>query len=135
MIFPAIWFLLFNTRMYAGDYLKPFSKSRPLSAMKILHALVGYLTVTALPFSLFAFAHPLAASIDHDGFVNTRQIQNDGDLMKRKPGHIIEARQLVVVPVVIIFSIVTLVTTSLDLVHEAKRVRSNEEEFLVDYFD
>jgi hypothetical protein len=123
--------------MYAGDYLKPFSKSRPLSAMKILHALVGYLTVTALPFSLFAFAHPLAASIDHDGFVNTRQIQNDGDLMKRKPGHIIEARQLpVVVPVIlIVVGIVTLVTTSLDLVREVKQVRSNEEEFLVDYFD
>jgi hypothetical protein len=109
--------------------------------MKILHALVGYLTVTALPFSLFAFAHPLAASIDHDGFVNTRQIQNDGDLMKRKPGHIIEARQLpvgpleVIVAIGVVVGIVTIVITSLALVHDGNQVRSNEEEFLVDYFD
>jgi hypothetical protein len=58
--------------------------------MKIFHALVAYyyLTATALPFSPFAFAHSLAAGIDHDGFVNTWQNQNDGDLelMKRVPG-------------------------------------------------
>ena len=34
--------------------------------MKILHALVGYLAVTTLPFHPFAFASPLAASIDYD---------------------------------------------------------------------
>ena len=43
--------------------------------MKILHALVGYLAITALPFHPFAFASPLAA-IDYDGYVNTSTTQN-----------------------------------------------------------
>ena len=55
--------------------------------MKMLHALVGYLAVTTLPFHPFAFAFPLA-SIDHDsadGFVNlnsTLQNHIDGALLK-----------------------------------------------------
>ena len=89
--------------------------------MKILHALVAYLAVTAhqpAPFHLFSFASPLAATIDYDGFVNTTQSHidhdgavmkhllgsimetchttthhSDGALMRRVPGDIIEARQ------------------------------------------
>ena len=38
--------------------------------MKILHAFVGYLAITALPFHPFAFASPLAA-IDDDGYVTS----------------------------------------------------------------
>ena len=55
--------------------------------MKMLHALVGYLAVTTLPFHPFAFAFPLA-SIDYDsadGFVNlnsTLQNHIDGALLK-----------------------------------------------------
>jgi hypothetical protein len=47
---------------------------------KILHALVGYLTVTSLP---FAFASPLA-TVDYDGYVDTSQSRNQVDdaLMK-----------------------------------------------------
>ena len=98
--------------------------------MKILHALVGYLAVTALPFHQgpFAFAHwhALAAIDYYDGYVNTTQNTIDGalikhvldsivetcqtvttqdhsdsTLMKRVPGDILEARQaILVVPVV-----------------------------------
>jgi len=50
--------------------------------MKILHALVGYLAVTALPFHPFAFASPLAA-IGYDGYVDITQ---NGALMKRVLG-------------------------------------------------
>lgn len=94
--------------------------------MKILHALVGYLTFTALPFHSFVFASPLAA-IDHDGYVNitqnyidwedafmkhilgimdsetvtTTQSHKDSGLIKRVPGDIIEARQaMLIIPVV-----------------------------------
>ena len=91
--------------------------SRPLSTMKIFHALVGYLAVTALPFKFhpagqFAFAYPLAATtIDYyDGYVNlnTTQIHTNGTLMKRHgvpaagdDTSIIEERQLaVIVPAV-----------------------------------
>jgi hypothetical protein len=55
--------------------------------MKILHALVGYLTITALPFYPFAFAAPLAG-IDYDGYVATTQNYADGDLMN--PGHVFD---------------------------------------------
>jgi hypothetical protein len=48
--------------------------------MKILHALVGYLTVAALPMNPFAFAAPLTG-IDYDGYVATTQNYADGDLM------------------------------------------------------
>ena len=51
--------------------------------MKILHALVGYLAVTALPFHPFAFASTLATiQVDYDGYVNTTQNPIDGALMK-----------------------------------------------------
>ena len=98
--------------------------------MKILHALVGYLTFTALqplPFHSFVFASPLeTTTIDCDGYVNitqnyrdfeaarmkhilgilesdttTPQTHKDSALMKRVPGDIIEARQaIIVIPVV-----------------------------------
>ena len=93
--------------------------------MKILHALVGYLAVTSVPFHPFAFASPLA--IDYDGYVNTTQNNVDGALMEHflstavetchsqgvttpthgdstltkrpgVPGDIIEARQIEYVP-------------------------------------
>ena len=49
--------------------------------MKILHALVGYLAVTAMPFHPFAFASP--ATIDYDGYVKTTQNHiDDGALIK-----------------------------------------------------
>jgi hypothetical protein len=99
--------------------------------MKMLHALVAYLAVI----TPFAFAHPLAASIDHDGFVNTRQNRNDGDLEKRVPGDIIEARQLVVVDALLVIDLVAIVGVSILLVEEEDAVRGNEEEFLVDHFD
>ena len=62
--------------------------------MKILHALVGYLTLTALPFHPFAFASPLAA-IDYDGYVNTTQNHIDDALMKQVLGTIAETCQTV----------------------------------------
>jgi hypothetical protein len=98
--------------------------------MKILHGLVAYLTVTALTFSPFAFAHPLAASIDHDGFVNTRQNQND-----RVPGDIIEARQLEDVEVLLVLSLVATIYSSIKWILHDDPVRGNEEEFLVYPFD
>jgi hypothetical protein len=111
-------------------------KSRPLSAMRtrILRALVGYLTVTALPFSPFAFAHPLA---DHDGFVDTSQNQRDGDLMKRVPGDIIEARQVPIVTVdaLIVSDIIAIVGLSVRMIVGEGSVRGNEEVFLVDHID
>ena len=88
--------------------------------MKILHSLVGYLVVTALPFYPFAFASPLAA-FDYDGYVTAEQLENhieialmnrfignivetcqtattrnygDTAVMKRSPGDIIDARQV-----------------------------------------
>ena len=48
--------------------------------MKILHALVGYLAVTALPFHPFAFATP--AATNYDGYVDTSQNNTDGALTK-----------------------------------------------------
>ena len=67
--------------------------------LKILHALVGYLAVTAPPFGPFnwhpfAFASPLAAS-DYDGYVDTTQNHIDGALMKHVLGSIIETCQTV----------------------------------------
>ena len=70
-------------------------------SMKILHALVGYLAVTTLPIHPFAFASPLAASInyDSDGYVNLNTTQNnlniDGALMKHVLDSIVEACQTV----------------------------------------
>jgi hypothetical protein len=99
--------------------------------MKILHALVAYLTLI----TLFAFAHPLAASIDHDGFVNTTQTQNDGDLMKRVPGDsdIIEARQFL--EEALVMEMLAIIGISVDWIKSDKPVRGNEEESLVDHLD
>ena len=66
--------------------------------MKILHALVGYLAVTALPFHPFALASPLAAiEYDHyDGYVNiSTQNQIDNALMKQVLGSVVETCQTV----------------------------------------
>ena len=48
--------------------------------MKILHALLSYLAVTALPFQLFAYS---LAAIDYDGYVNSTQNHGDRALVKR----------------------------------------------------
>ena len=61
--------------------------------MKILHALVGYLAVTTLPFHPFVFAFPLASiDYDSDGYVNLNTLQNhiDGALVKHVLGSIEE---------------------------------------------
>ena len=126
--------------------------------MKVLHALVGYLAVTTLPFYPFAFAHPLAASIDYDGYVNTTQNHIDGALMKhvlgsvvetcqtittqnhrdnalmkRMPDDIIEARQIPIPAVVAIISIVGTLAISITWIANDDPVRGNDVEFLVDH--
>ena len=104
--------------------------------MKILHVLVGYLAVIALPFHPFAFASPLAAT-DYDGYVDTKQNHKDGNLMKRVPGDIVEARQVAVaVPVVafILFIVADIIYT-VKLIARDDLVRGNDVEFLVEYFD
>ena len=63
--------------------------------MKILHALVGYLAVTALHFHPFAFASLAAVDYDSDGYVNTTQNHIDGALMKHVLGSIVETCQTV----------------------------------------
>ena len=66
--------------------------------MKILHTLVGYLAVTALPFHPFAFASPQAlAAIDYDGYVSMDTAQNhiDDALIKHVLGTIVETCQTV----------------------------------------
>jgi hypothetical protein len=117
--------------------------------MMILHALVGYLAITALPSHPFAFASLLAA-IDYDGYVNTTQNyidsavmkqalgtivetcqtvtthnQKDSSLMKRTPGDIIEARQADAIPPLIggILTIVLAVTLSIIWIAEDDPVR------------
>ena len=120
--------------MALGDY---YPTSIPLSTMKILHALVGYLAVTALPFHLFAFASPLAA-IDHDGCVTMTQNYIDSALMKRVPGDIMEARQAaVIVPIAInlVIAIVVDVVVIIDWISDNKKVRGNDVEFLIEHFD
>ena len=129
--------------------------------MKILHALVGYLAIIALPFHQFAFASPLAA-IDYDGYVDTTQIHIDGALMKqvlgtivetcqtvtmqnhkegtfmkRVPGDIIEKRQVpLAIPVVgFILFIVADVVLSVVWIADDDPVRGNHVEFLVEHFD
>ena len=133
--------------------------------MKILHALVGYFAVTALPFHPFAFASPLAAiDYDSDGYVNTTQNHIDGALMnhvlgsivetcqtvtthwqhhsdsafmKRVPGDIIvEARQLAAIPVVgFILFIVADIVLSIVWIADDQPVRGNDIKFLVEHFD
>ena len=77
-----------------GDYSPT---SRPLSTMKILHALVGYLAIAVLPFHLgpIVFAYPLGTIDYYDGYVNTTQNQIDGALMKHVLGSIVETCQTV----------------------------------------
>ena len=132
--------------------------------MKILHALVGYLAVTSLPFHPFTFASPLA--IDYDGYVNTTQNNIDGALvehflgtivetcqtvttpnhgdsalMKRLgvPGDIIEARQAENIPYLTIISlIVTAVLLIVGNIKDDNPVRCkscNDIKFLVEHFD
>ena len=127
--------------------------------MKILHALVGYLAVTALPFHPFAFASPLAA-IDYDGYVNTTSTQNHIDVALMEQvlgsiqvvetcqtvptqkhgvhGDIIEARQAELAPpVLIIIGIVALIALSIVWVETDNPVSGNlnDVEFLVEHFD
>ena len=128
--------------------------------MKILHALAYHLAVTTLPFCPFAFAHPLAAGIDYDGYVNTTQNHIDGVLMKhvlgsivtvetcqtvtthsdstllnRVPGDIIEARQFEIPVGVAIIALVGAITLSLGWMANDDPVRGNDVEFIVDHFD
>ena len=103
--------------------------------MKILHALVGYLAATALPFHPFSFASPLA-TIDYDGY-DTTQNQSDKALMKRVPGDIIEARQLELIPTVfVIAAIIAGITAGILWIVDDDPVRGNDVlEFPVDHFD
>ena len=130
-----------------------------LSTMKILHALVGYLAVTALPFHPFAFAS--LAAINYDGYVNTTQNHIDGALMKhvlgtivetcqtvttqnhednalmkRVPGDIlVEARQWEIPIATLISFIVSGIILSLVWIGDDDPVRGNDVEFLVKHFD
>ena len=70
--------------------------------MKILRALIGYLSATDLLFHSFTFAaaSPLAAtSIDYDGYVGTQKWQNhpgiDRALLEHVLGNIVETCQAV----------------------------------------
>ena len=127
--------------------------------MKILHALVGYLAVTSLPFHPFTFASPLA--IYYDGYVDATQNNIDGALVehflgaieetcqtiitpdhgasalvKRVPGDIIEARQEELVPYVLtIIGIVAAITLSILYVEGDDPVRCNHIKLLVEHFD
>ena len=130
--------------------------------MKILHALVGYLAVSSLPFHPFAFASPL--EIDYDGYVNmqnhtdnalmkhildsivetcqtqavTTKNYSDTALMKRVPGDIIEARQEgdppegIPIPWVIAI-IIGAAVLSLIWLSTDHDVRGNDVEFLVEH--
>ena len=103
--------------------------------MKVVHALVGYLAVTALPFHRFAFASPLAA-IYYDGYVNTTQNHTDSALMKRVPGDIIEARQVEFIPEALaVTALIVGVYVSLLWIHEDDPVRGNDVKFIEEPFD
>ena len=128
--------------------------------MKILHALVGYLAVTALPFHPFAFAYPLAA-IDYDGYVNTTQNRidhgalmehvlgsivetcqtvttqhhSDSAIIKRVPGDIIETRQALIPVVGYILLLVGDILLTIFWIADDNEVRGNDVEFLVEHFD
>ena len=128
--------------------------------MKILHALVGYLAVTALPFHPFASASPLAA-IDYDGYVTTQnhtdsalmnhvlgsieeacqavntQIHGDSALIKRVSGDIIEARQEVeIAPAVfVVIAVIASIVLSIVWVEGDDPVRGNYVSSLVVHFD
>ena len=113
---------------------------RPLSTMKILlHALVGYLAVTALPFHPFAFASesPLAI-IDYDGYVNTTQKHSDSALMRRASDDIIEERQAAAYTIPGTLAVIALIGATyfaLRWIHDDDPVRGNDVEFLAEHFD
>ena len=98
--------------------------------MKIFHALLGYLAVTALPF--LPLAYPLAA-IDYDGFVtvNTTQKHDDSALIKSAPGDIIEARQISIPEMVVIFVFVASSVLTIAWISSDNPVRGDDVEFLV----
>jgi hypothetical protein len=126
--------------------------------MKILHALVGYLAVTALPFHPFAFSSPLEP-IHYDGYVDTTQNHIDGALMnhdlvetyrtpvtyhtgsdhdsaliKRIPGDIIEERQLPAIAIPLYADILAIIGTIFLIVlwiSDDIPVRGNDVELLV----
>ena len=131
--------------------------------MKILHGLVGYLAVTALPFHPFAFASPLAA-IDYDGYVTVDTTHNpiDDALMKHVLNNILETCQTVtstyhsgyvntmknhsdiietrfgpevIPPVVAVIALVAAVTLSILWIESDDPVRGNDVEFLVKHCD
>jgi hypothetical protein len=72
-----------------GDYSPT---SRPLSRMKILHALVGYMAVTGFSSAFSLVCVPLAA-IDYDGYVNKTHI--DGAFLKHVLDSAVETCQTV----------------------------------------
>ena len=118
--------------------------------MKVLHALVGYLAVTALPLYPFAIAYPLA-TIDYDSYVNTTQNQkhvignivdtcqtvstqnpNDSACIKRVSGDIIEARQYAVPIALLVIALIGAVAITLVIIGNDDPVGGNDVEFLVD---
>ena len=119
--------------------------------MNILHALVGYLAVTILPFHQgpFAFAHSLAAIDYYDGYVNTTQNPIDGALMKhvlesivetckiattQNYSDIIEARQAAIPASGSILLDVADVIVAIVWIANDDKVRGNDVEFLVEHF-
>ena len=105
--------------------------------MKILHALVGYLAITAMPFHSFAFASPLGI-ISYDGYVNTTQKHSDSALMRRAFGGIVEERQITVpiIPVaLVVIDLVGTIFLALYWIHGDDPVRGNVVEFLAEHFD
>jgi hypothetical protein len=107
--------------------------------MKILHALVSYLAQSALPLTfqpgLFAFAYPLAAIDNYDGYVDTTQNHCDSALIRRVPGDIIEARQdLPLVTSGIVLIIIAEVALTLAYISQDNPVRGSDVEFLVAHF-
>ena len=125
--------------------------------MKMRHALLGYLAVTALPFYPFKFAiapaSPLA-SINYDGYANethiddalikqvivetcetvTKQKRSDSAIINHVSGDIIEARQegppSVPTPLIIGLMITT-VAIGISWNLEDNPVRGNDVEFLI----
>ena len=122
--------------------------------MKILHVLVGYLVITALPFQVLVLPSQLAA-IDYDGYVNTTEYHIDSGLTKQAPGietqnqkdsvllkhvsgDVIEARQAgIIIPVA--FTIISIVAEVGGALWWIKKddpaVRGNGVKFLVGHVD